>query len=86
MEREIASCRFDDVCYGKRLGVLLEQLSERMEGSIQFAGQDWAATNAAYRFFLFRQVAGRVELLKWWPQGVLKHPKTEVSDLADELE
>ncbi len=36
---------------GKRLGVLLEQLSERIGGSIPFACQDWAATKAAYRFF-----------------------------------
>jgi len=50
-EREIASCRFDDVRHGKRLGVLLEQLSERIGGSIPFACQDWAATKAAYRFF-----------------------------------
>lgn len=49
--REIASCRFDDVRDGKRLGVLLEQLSERIGGSIPFACQDWAATKAAYRFF-----------------------------------
>jgi hypothetical protein len=51
LEREIASCRFDDVRHGKRLGVLLEQLSERIGGSIPFACQDWAATKAAHRFF-----------------------------------
>jgi hypothetical protein len=51
LEREIASCRFDDVRHGKRLGILLEQLSERIGGSIPFACQDWAATKAAYRFF-----------------------------------
>src|ERR1700731_4770450 len=50
LEREIASCRFDDVRHGKRLGVLLEQLSERIGGRIPFACQDWAATKAAYRF------------------------------------
>jgi hypothetical protein len=51
LEREIASCRFDDVRHGKRLGVLLEQLSERIGSSIPFACQGWAATKAAYRFF-----------------------------------
>jgi hypothetical protein len=51
LEREIASCRFDDVRHGKRLRTLLEQLSERIGGSIPFACQDWAATKAAYRFF-----------------------------------
>src|SRR5258707_9503190 len=51
LEREIASCRFDDVRHGKRLGVLLDKLSERIAGSIPFACQDWAATKAAYRFF-----------------------------------
>src|SRR5260370_37519760 len=51
LEREIASCRFDDVRHGKRLRVLLEQLSERIGGSIPFACQDWAAKKAAYRFF-----------------------------------
>ena len=30
LEREIASCRFDDVRHGKRLRTLLEQLSERV--------------------------------------------------------
>ena len=30
---------------------MLEQLSERIGGSIPFACQDWAATKAAYRFF-----------------------------------
>jgi hypothetical protein len=51
LEREIASCRFDDVRHGKRLRTLLEQLWERIGGSIPFACQDWAATKAAYRFF-----------------------------------
>jgi hypothetical protein len=51
LEREIASCRFDDVRHGKRLRALLEQLSERIGGSIPFACQDWASTKAAYRFF-----------------------------------
>jgi hypothetical protein len=39
------------VRHGKRLRTLLEQLSERIGGSIPFACQDWAATKAAYRFF-----------------------------------
>jgi hypothetical protein len=30
LEREIASCQFDDVRHGKRLRTLLEQLSERI--------------------------------------------------------
>lgn len=37
LEREIAPCRFDDVRHGKRLRTLLEQLSERIGGSIPLA-------------------------------------------------
>jgi Transposase DNA-binding len=39
---------FYHVRHGKRLRTLLEQLSERIGGSIPFACQDWAATKAAY--------------------------------------
>ena len=49
LEREIAGCRFKDARHGKRLRTLLEQLSERIGGSIPFACQDWASTKAAYR-------------------------------------
>jgi hypothetical protein len=37
LEREIVSCRFDDVHHGKRLRTLLEQLSKQIGGSIPFA-------------------------------------------------
>jgi hypothetical protein len=50
IEREVARCRFEDVRHGKRFRILLEQLSERIGGSIPFACQDWASTKAAYRF------------------------------------
>jgi hypothetical protein len=39
LEQEIASCRFDDVRHGKRIGVLLEHLSEQIGGSIPFANR-----------------------------------------------
>ncbi len=50
LEREIAECRFEDTRHGKRFRTLVEQLSERIGGSIPFACQDWASTKAAYRF------------------------------------
>lgn len=50
LEREVAGCRFEDTRHGKRFRTLLEQLSDRIGGSIPFACQDWASTKAAYRF------------------------------------
>jgi hypothetical protein len=50
LEREVASCQFQDVRLGKRFRTLLGQLSGQIGGSIPFACQDWAATKAAYRF------------------------------------
>ena len=34
LEREVASCQFQDVRHGKRFRILLGQLSERIGGSI----------------------------------------------------
>jgi hypothetical protein len=48
---ELARCEFRDTRHGKRLQRLLEQLSEKIGGSIPWACQDWANTKAAYRFF-----------------------------------
>jgi Transposase DNA-binding/Transposase Tn5 dimerisation domain len=51
MGSELARCEFRDTRHGKRLQRLLEQLSEKIGGSIPWACQDWANTKAAYRFF-----------------------------------
>jgi hypothetical protein len=56
LEREVASCQFQDVRHGKRFRILLGQLSERIGGSIPFACQDWASTKAAYRFLANERV------------------------------
>jgi hypothetical protein len=57
LEREIAGCQFQDERHGKRLRTLLDQLSERIGGSIPFACQDWASTKAAYRFLSNERVS-----------------------------
>ena len=48
---EIAGCKFQDARLGKRLGSLLQQLSEGVGRTVPLACQDWANTKAAYRFF-----------------------------------
>jgi len=51
IENELAQCSFSDGRHGKRLRKLLQQVAERIGGSLPWAGQDWANTKAAYRFF-----------------------------------
>lgn len=48
---EIAGCKFQDARLGKRLGSLLQQLSDGVGRTVPLACQDWASTKAAYRFF-----------------------------------
>ena len=48
---EIAGCNFQDARLGKRLGSLLQQLSDGIGRTVPLACQDWASTKAAYRFF-----------------------------------
>lgn len=50
IDQELVGCRFADVRLGKRLGVLLKQLSGGLGRTIPLAYGDWAATKAAYRF------------------------------------
>jgi hypothetical protein len=56
---ELARCKFQDERHGKRLRKLLEQLSDKIGGSIPLACQDWANTKAAYRFFSNDRVSER---------------------------
>lgn len=56
---ELARCKFKDERHGKRLRKLLEQLSDKIGGSIPLACQDWANTKAAYRFFSNDRVSER---------------------------
>ena len=51
IDSELASCNFHDLRHGKRLRKLLGQLADQIGGTIPWAGQDWANTKAAYRFF-----------------------------------
>lgn len=51
IEGELSRCKFNDARHGKRLRKLLQQVAEQIGGSIPWAGQDWANTKAAYRFF-----------------------------------
>ena len=57
IENELARCKFKDERHGKRLGKLLDQLSDNIGGSIPWACQDWANTKAAYRFFANNRVS-----------------------------
>lgn len=50
IDEELAGCRLVDARLGKRLGVLMEQLSVGIGRTIPLACGDWAATKAAYRF------------------------------------
>jgi Transposase DNA-binding/Transposase DDE domain len=51
IESELKNSEFNDARHGKRLRKLLAQLAGQVGGSIPWAGQDWANTKAAYRFF-----------------------------------
>lgn len=51
IDNELAGCSFSDGRHGKRLRKLLQQVADRIGGSLPWAGQDWANTKAAYRFF-----------------------------------
>ena len=51
IETELENSEFNDARHGKRLRKLLRQLAGQVGGSIPWAGQDWANTKAAYRFF-----------------------------------
>jgi hypothetical protein len=51
IESELENSEFKDERHGKRLRKLLAQLAGQVGGSIPWAGQDWANTKAAYRFF-----------------------------------
>src|SRR5215469_18812016 len=51
IDKELASCKFEDERHASRLRKLLGQLSDHIGGSIPWASQDWANTKAAYRFF-----------------------------------
>lgn len=51
IESELENSEFKDARHGKRLRKLLKQLAGQVGGSIPWAGQDWANTKAAYRFF-----------------------------------
>ena len=48
---EVDETAFKDARLGRRFGDLLRRLSDRMGGTIPLACQDWASTEAAYRFF-----------------------------------
>jgi len=56
---ELARCNFKDERHSNRLRKLLEQLSDKIGGSIPLACQDWANTKAAYRFFSNDRVSER---------------------------
>jgi hypothetical protein len=56
---ELARCNFKDERHAHRLRKLLEQLSDKIGGSIPLACQDWANTKAAYRFFSNDRVSER---------------------------
>ena len=56
IDREIATCEFEDVRLGKRFRDLLDQISGAVGETIPMACQDWTNTKAAYRFFSNQRV------------------------------
>jgi hypothetical protein len=56
---ELARCNFKDEHHAHRLRKLLEQLSDKIGGSIPLACQDWANAKAAYRSFSNDRVSER---------------------------
>lgn len=50
-DRELAGCSFADERLNKRLRKLVAQIGSAMGESIPLVCQDWANTEAAYRFF-----------------------------------
>src|SRR5918998_455853 len=50
-EDELAGCVFVDERLGQRLRKLIERMAGAIGASLPLAGQDWANTKAAYRFF-----------------------------------
>ena len=50
VNRELCGCDLGDRRLNRRLGKLMEDLSQRVGKGIPLACQDWAATKAAYRF------------------------------------
>jgi hypothetical protein len=51
VERELAAGEFPDQRLKNRLGRLLSDFGQRVGGTVPLACQDWAGTEAAYRFF-----------------------------------
>lgn len=51
IDNEVMGCKFQDVRHGKRMRQLLEQLSGKIGATTPWTSQDWANSNAAYRFF-----------------------------------
>ena len=61
IDREISRCEFRDARLGDRFRKLLTQIGGAMGQSIPLVCQDWANTNAAYRFF-----ANEIRLVRRW--------------------
>lgn len=94
---EIAGCKFPDARLGKRLGSLLQKLSDGVGQTVPLACRDLATTKAAYRFFdnervdeqailsgHFQATRERVHALAG-PMLVL-HDTTELSYMREEPE
>ena len=50
-DEELSGCRLGDGRLDRRLRQLVERMEVGFGESIPLAGQDWASTKAAYRFF-----------------------------------
>jgi hypothetical protein len=50
VEEEMGGCQFSDKRLGKRATIMIKDISAKIGESIPIASQDWASTQAAYRF------------------------------------
>ena len=57
IDNEVEECEFEDVRHRKRLRYLLEQFSGRIGSTTPWASEDWANTEAAYRFFANERIS-----------------------------
>lgn len=53
---ETIVCELGDERLNHRLGMILEDIGERLDNSLPTEFQDWANTKAAYRFFANKNV------------------------------
>jgi hypothetical protein len=88
IDQELEGAYFQDVRLGKRLRTLLGLMSNGIGQTIPLAGQDWANTKAAYRFFSNPRISEEEILSGHFAGtrarvGVLKQPVLVLHDTTE---